>query len=112
MDAFSGPVEQHDRPEFRGKPVVVGREPAARGVVAACSYQARRWGVRSAMPVSGALRLCPQSVLLLVRMECYREVSARLFGIFDRFAPDVEPVSIGEAHLATPAGRQHLLPTH
>ncbi|MEW5934478.1 MAG: DNA polymerase IV, partial [Bacillota bacterium] len=76
-----------------------------RGVVAACSYEARAYGVRSAMPMRRALELCPQAVVLPVRMSRYREVSDQVFSIFDRFTPDVEAVSIDEAYLAVSAGQ-------
>ncbi|RLC21110.1 MAG: DNA polymerase IV [Deltaproteobacteria bacterium] len=98
MDAFYPAVEVLDHPELRGRPVIVGggRE---RGVVSSASYEARRFGVRSAMPMARAMRLCPEGVFLPVRMERYREVSRRIFGIFHRFTPLVEPLSIDEAFL-------------
>ncbi len=98
MDAFYASVEVLDNPELAGKPVIVGGGEK-RGVVAASSYEARRYGVHSAMPVATAKRLCPGGVFLPVRMSRYRDVSDRIFGIFRRFTPLIEPVSIDEAFL-------------
>ncbi|MEW6545801.1 MAG: DNA polymerase IV [Bacillota bacterium] len=105
LDAFFASIEQRDHPELRGKPVIVGGDASRRGVVAACSYEARAYGVRSAMPMRQALELCPRAIVLPVRMSRYRKVSDRVFSIFDRFTPDLEPVSIDEAYLAVPAGK-------
>ncbi|MDI6823290.1 MAG: DNA polymerase IV [Bacillota bacterium] len=105
LDAFFASVEQRDHPELRGKPVIVGGDASRRGVVAACSYEARAYGVRSAMPMRQALELCPRAVVLPVRMSRYRETSDQVFSIFDRFTPDVEAVSIDEAYLAVSAGQ-------
>lgn len=102
MDAFYAAVEQLDHPEFRGRPVIVGADPKAgrgRGVVSTASYEARRFGVHSAMPISQAYRLCPQAVYLPVRMVRYQEVSGRILAIFRRYTDVVEPVSIDEAFL-------------
>jgi DNA polymerase IV len=107
MDAFFTSVEQHDHPEYRGKPVVVGAPPDRRGVVAAASYEARKYGIHSAMPSREAGRRCPHAVFLPVRGERYQEVSGQVFEVLERFTPLVEPVSIDEAFLDV-AGAQRL----
>lgn len=99
MDAFYAAVEQRDRPELRGRPVIVGADPRGRGVVSACSYEARVFGVRSAMPISRAYRLCPDGVYLPVDMTKYARVSAQIMAILGEFTPLVEPVSVDEAFL-------------
>ena len=99
MDAFYASVEQRDRPELRGRPVIVGADPRGRGVVSACSYEARVFGVRSAMPISRAHRLCPQGVYLPVDMDKYARVSGEIMAILGDFSPLVEPVSVDEAFL-------------
>jgi DNA polymerase IV len=99
MDAFYAAVEQRDRPELRGRPVIVGADPKGRGVVSACSYEARVFGVRSAMPISRAYRLCPHGVYLPVDMTKYARVSAEIMAILGEFTPLVEPVSVDEAFL-------------
>ncbi|OHB32519.1 MAG: hypothetical protein A2X84_04445 [Desulfuromonadaceae bacterium GWC2_58_13] len=98
MDAFYASVEQQDHPELRGRPVIVGGG-RNRGVVAACSYEARPFGVRSAMPISRALRLCPEAVLRPVRMARYQQVSRQVFAIFARYTDRIEPLSVDEAFL-------------
>jgi DNA polymerase-4 len=97
MDAFYASVEQRDRPELRGRPVIVGADPRGRGVVSAASYEARAFGVRSAMPISRAVRLCPQGVFLPVDMPKYARISAEIMMILGDFSPLVEPVSVDEA---------------
>ncbi len=99
MDAFYAAVEQRDRPELRGQPVIVGADPKGRGVVSACSYEARVFGVRSAMPISRAYRLCPHGVYLPVDMSKYARVSAEIMTILSEYTPLVEPVSVDEAFL-------------
>jgi DNA polymerase-4 len=99
MDAFYASVEQHDNPGLKGLPVIVGGDPARRGVVSAASYEARRFGVHSAMPSSQAKRLCPQGIFLPVRMHRYQEVSAQIFGILREYTPLVEPLSLDESFL-------------
>ena len=98
MDAFFASVEQRDRPELRGRPVLVGGS-RTRGVVSTASYEARVFGCRSAMPVSQALRLCPHAVVVKGSFAKYREASSIAFGIFERFTPLVQSVSIDEAFL-------------
>lgn len=99
MDAFYASVEQHDHPEWKGLPVIVGAPPDARGVVSTCSYEARRFGVRSAMPSRQAYALCPQGIYVRPRMRRYQEVSAAVFRIFGDFTPLVEGLSVDEAFL-------------
>lgn len=99
MDAFYASVEQMDNPELAGKPVLVGGSPTSRGVVAAASYEARRFGVRSAMPMSRAVRQCPQAVIVRPRFDRYREVSEQIREIFLGVTPLVEPLSLDEAYL-------------
>lgn len=99
MDAFFASVEALDDPGLRGRPVIVGASPERHGVVASASYEAREFGVRSAMPVAKALRLCPRAVRLDPRHERYAEVSGEVFEILGRFTPVVEPVSIDEAYM-------------
>jgi len=99
MDAFYAAIEQLDRPELRGRPVLVGGDPAGRSVVSTASYEARPFGCRSAMPMSQAVRLCPQAVIVMPRMERYMEVSQQVFAILEQFTPLVEPLSIDEAFL-------------
>lgn len=99
MDAFYASVEVLDRPELKGKPVIVGGRPGSRGVVSAASYEAREFGVRSAMPLTRAGRLCPQGVFLPVRMSRYVEISGRIFDIFRHYTPLVEGLSVDEAFL-------------
>ncbi|GAB4239794.1 MAG: DNA polymerase IV [Candidatus Methylacidiphilales bacterium] len=99
MDAFFASVEQRDRPELKGFPVVVGAPPDRRGVVCAASYEARAFGIRSAMPSRTAARLCPQAVFLRPRMSVYREESSRIRTILERFGGRIQQVSIDEAYL-------------
>jgi DNA polymerase-4 len=100
MDAFYASVEQRDEPAYRGKPIVVGGRPEGRGgVVATASYEARKFGIRSAMPSRQALELCPQAIFVPPRFEVYKEVSQQVRGIFYRYTDLVEPLSLDEAYL-------------
>lgn len=99
MDAFFAAVEQLDNPEYRGKPVIVGSDPRGRGVVSTCSYEARKFGVRSAMPIREAFRRCPQGIFLPVRGARYAEISRHMMRVFEEYTPLVEPLSLDEAFL-------------
>tara|TARA_R110002074_G_scaffold262023_1_gene434270 strand:- start:443 stop:1549 length:1107 start_codon:yes stop_codon:yes gene_type:complete len=99
MDAFYASVEQRDNPEYKGKPVVVGGTPEQRGVVAACSYEARKFGIHSAMSATQAHQRCPHAVFLKPRFDVYREVSAVVQAVFRQFTDLVEPLSLDEAYL-------------
>lgn len=99
MDAFFASVEQLDEPSLNGKAVIVGGDPKGRGVVSAASYLAREFGVHSAMPMSRAVRLCPDAVVLPGRMWRYVEISGQIRNVFERFTPIVEPISLDEAFL-------------
>lgn len=108
MDAFYAAVEQRDHPQLRGRPVVVGALPGGRGVVATCSYEARRFGVRSAMPISEAWRRCPDAVYLRPRMDHYAAVSRQVRRVLEGISPVVEPVSIDEAFVDV-SGQERLV---
>ena len=99
MDAFFASVEQRDFPELQGLPVVVGGKPQSRGVVAACSYEARKFGVRSAMPSSQAAKLCKDAIFVPPRFEAYREASDGIHAVFKEFTSLIEPLSLDEAYL-------------
>ena len=99
MDAFYASIEQRDNPALKGQPVIVGGDAEKRGVVSAASYEARAFGVHSAMPASQARRLCPQGVFLPVRMDRYREVSGQIFEVFQGYTPLIEPLSLDECFL-------------
>ena len=98
MDAFFASIEQLDHPEYKGHPVIVGGL-SSRGVVATCSYEARKFGVHSAMPISRAKKLCPDGIYVYPRMDRYKEVSQQIFSIMREFTPHIEPLSIDEAFL-------------
>lgn len=99
MDAFYASVEIRDNPALADKPVIVGGSPQGRGVVSAASYLARKFGVHSAMPMSQAIRLCPQAVVVRPRIDDYAAISQQIRSIFNRYTPDVEPLSLDEAFL-------------
>lgn len=102
MDAFFAAVEQRDNPALKGKPVIIGADPKegkGRGVVSTCSYEARKYGIHSAMPISVAYRKCPHAVYLRGSMRKYKEVSNQIFDILYDFTPEMEPVSVDEAFL-------------
>src|SRR5687768_16880538 len=112
MDAFYASVEQRENPTLKGKPVIVGSPPERRGVVCAASYEARKFGVRSAMPSATAGRLCPQGIFIPPRIELYREESREVMRIVRDTGATIEQMSIDEAymeltHLLEPRGRTH-----
>ena len=106
MDAFYASVEERDRPELAGLPVIVGGTPEGRGVVAAANYVVRKFGVHSAMPTGKALRLCPEAIVLRPRMEHYAAVSRQIRDVFERYTSLVEPLSLDEAFLDVTGSRQ------
>src|SRR6267154_2159454 len=108
MDAFFVSVELLDRPELRGKPVIVGGRSDQRGVVSAASYEARKYGIQSAMPLRTAARLCPHAVFLDCRHHLYSEWSDRVAAILGKYSPVVEMASVDEAYLDL-AGTERLL---
>ena len=108
MDAFYASVEQRDNPALRGKPVIVGAPPTQRGVVCAASYEARKFGVRSAMPSITAGRLCPRGIFVRPRMEAYREESRAIMDIVRGSGALIEQVSVDEAYLDFSAQHQRV----
>ena len=107
MDAFFASVELLSHPEWRGKPLVVGSGPHERGVVSTCSYEARKYGIHSAMPSRTAYQLCPHAIFTYPNMEAYQAVSDKAFEVFSHYTPYVEGVSVDEAFLDI-AGSLHL----
>jgi nucleotidyltransferase/DNA polymerase involved in DNA repair len=110
MDAFFASVEQRDHPEWVGKPVIVGADPKGgkgRGVVSTCSYEARKYGVHSAMPISQAFRLCPKGIYVLPDGKRYGEASRKIFQVFENYTPHIEAISCDEAFLDI-TGTRHL----
>ncbi len=99
MDAFFASVEQMDNPKYAGRPLIVGGNPKGRGVVAACSYEARKYGIHSAMSAAKAVRCCPHALFVKPRKDRYREVSHQIMDIFQENAPVIEPLSLDEAFL-------------
>jgi DNA polymerase-4 len=108
MDAFYAAIEQRDHPELRGKPVIVGGQPDKRGVVATCSYEARRFGIHSAMPSLTAFKRCPQAIFLPPRFDVYRSVSRQIIQIFHAYTDLVEPLALDEAYLDVTENKLHL----
>lgn len=106
MDAFYASIEQRDRPELRGKPVVVGGDPQRRGVVATCSYEARKYGIHSAMSAQKAYQRCPHAIFVRPRFDTYRAVSSQIMQIFRSYTELVEPLSLDEAYLDVTNNRQ------
>ncbi len=105
MDAFYAAIEQRDRPELAGKPLVVGGSPHGRGVVATCSYEARKYGIHSAMPSAQALQRCPGVIFVKPRFDVYRAVSRQLHEIFGNYTGLIEPLSLDEAYLDVTGAR-------
>lgn len=99
MDAFYASIEQLDNPKLAEQPVIVGGDPKSRGVVSTASYEARKFGIHSAMPMSQAIKLCPEAVVLPVRMQRYVEVSEKIHSVFEHFTDIIEPISLDEAFL-------------
>jgi len=106
MDAFYASVEQRDNPDYRGKAIAVGGLPGNRGVVMTASYEARKFGVRSAMPSKQALQLCPGILFVQPRFSAYKEVSQKIREIFSRYTDLVEPLSLDEAYLDVTEDKQ------
>jgi DNA polymerase-4 len=107
MDAFFAAIEQRDFPQYRDKPLIVGGAPDSRGVVATCSYEARKYGIHSAMPSSHAYRLCPQAIFVNPRFEAYQEASTAIRKIFADYTELFEPLSLDEAYLDVSAAGLH-----
>ena len=109
MDAFYASIEQRDNPDYRGKPIAVGGSPQGRGgVVATASYEARKFGIRSAMPSKKALELCPQVIFVRPRFEVYKAVSVQIRSIFERYTDLIEPLSLDEAFLDVTNDKQNI----
>lgn len=108
MDAFFASVEQRDFPEYRGKPVIVGGSPQGRGVVAAASYEARKYGIHSAMPAARAVKLCPEAIFCKPRFDVYKEISHQIRDIFYEYTSLVEPLSLDEAYLDVTKNKKNM----
>src|SRR3954469_527266 len=109
MDAFYASVEQRDNPGYRGKPIAVGGLPEGRGgVVATASYEARKFGIRSAMPSKKAQQLCPELIFIRPRFAAYKEVSQQVRDIFGRYTDLIEPLSLDEAYLDVTKDKQNI----
>lgn len=109
MDAYYASIEQRDHPEYRGKPVIVGGPPHSRGVVATCSYEARKFGIHSAMASKIAYRKCPQAIFVLPRFEVYTAVSQQIRDIFYEYTDLVEPLSLDEAFLDVTTNKKNII---
>ncbi|MCP3927115.1 MAG: DNA polymerase IV [Desulfobacterales bacterium] len=109
MDAFYASVEQRDNPHLRGKPVIVGGDPNSRGVVSTCSYEARKFGVKSAMACSTAFRLCPMGIFVKPRFEAYQEASSTVMNIFYEYTDIIEPLSLDEAFLDVTENKKNIV---
>ena len=107
MDAFFAAVEQRDFPQYRNKPLIVGGKPDSRGVVATCSYEARKYGIHSAMPSSQAYRLCPQAIFVKPRFEVYKEAYVLIRQVFSSYTDLFEPLSLDEAYLDVSNNTSH-----
>ena len=108
MDAFFAAVEIRDHPEYKGKPLIVGGSPNSRGVVSTCSYEARKYGIHSAMPSAKAYKLCPQAIFVHGRFDAYREASDQIRKIFFEYTDLVQPVSIDEAYLDVTSNKKNI----
>lgn len=108
MDAFYAAIEQRDNPSLKGKPVIVGGDPDRRGVVSTCSYEARKYGVHSAMPSKTALRLCPDAVFLFPRFDAYKEASRQFMKICADYTDIIEPLSLDEAFLDVTENKKNM----
>ncbi|HCT30624.1 MAG TPA: DNA polymerase IV [Bacteroidales bacterium] len=108
MDAFYASIEQRDNPMYRGKPIVVGGSPDGRGVVATASYEARKFGIHSAMSSKRALQLCPEVIFIRPRFSAYKEVSSKIREIFSRYTDLIEPLSLDEAYLDVTCDKQNI----
>lgn len=107
MDVFYAAIEQRDHPELRGKPVIVGGQPDKRGVVATCSYEARQFGIHSAMPSMTALKRCPHAIFLPPRFDVYRAVSRQIIQMFHSYTDVIEPLALDEAYLDVTENKLH-----
>ena len=108
MDAFYASVEQRDDPSLRGKPVIVGGSPERRGVVAAASYESRKYGIHSAMPVKRAVALCPDLIIIHPDFKKYSSVSRQLYDIYQEYTDLIEPIALDEAYLDVTENKKNI----